>query len=177
MAFSALKTAIGYRQILAQQDPDLRQRLQKAGMDRAAQRRKTQHDCWTVLARVMLYNHDLPAITKDSLFAFRSAHSSTRCARPGVTRCGSYSPTSGSWSQLRPVRGAAAGAADGGPPGRPLRHHPEGPITSLLSATCRRRKTSVDFTTLSGLAADIVSNWADIEKHHGVDTLSIHLPT
>jgi len=35
---------------------------------------KTQHDCWTVLARVMLHTgHDLPAITKNDLFAFRSA--------------------------------------------------------------------------------------------------------
>ena len=76
--FSALKTAIGYRQILAQQDPDLRQRLQD-GMDRRHMSAKTQHDCWTVLARVMLHTgHDLPAITKNDLFAFRSAQGTIR---------------------------------------------------------------------------------------------------
>ena len=79
--FSALKTAIGYRQILAQQDPDLRQRLQD-GMDRRHMSAKTQHDCWTVLARVMLHTgHDLPAITKNDLFAIRAMRLSSRRAR------------------------------------------------------------------------------------------------
>ena len=37
----------------------------------------------------------------------------------------------------------------------------------------QERKTSVDYTTLSGLAADIVGNfWADIEKHHPASTPS-----
>ena len=174
--FSALKTAIGYRQILAQQDPDLRQRLQD-GMDRRHMSAKTQHDCWTVLARVMLHTgHDLPAITKNDLFAFRSAQLLQLGVRAAgchqvwelLTDVGILEANHGLYEELRLGQRSVAHLVD--------RYDiTPGPIRDLFVRYLQERKTSVDYTTLSGLAADIVGNfWADIEKHHpGIDTLAL----
>ena len=174
--FSALKTAIGYRQILAQQDPDLRQRLQD-GMDPRHMSAKTQHDCWTVLARVMLHTgHDLPAITKNDLFAFRSAQLLQLGVRAAgchqvwelLTDVGILEANHGLYEELRLGQRSVAHLVD--------RYDiTPGPIRDLFVRYLQERKTSVDYTTLSGLAADIVGNfWADIEKHHpGIDTLAL----
>ena len=117
--------------------------------------------------------HDLPAITKNDLFRFRSAQLlQLGSARPGVTRCGSCSPTSGS---SRPTTACTEELRLGQ---RSVAHLVDryditpGPIRDLFVRYLQERKTSVDYTTLSGLAADIVGNfWADIEKHHpGIDT-------
>ena len=115
---------------------------------------KTQHDCWTVLARVMLHTgHDPPAITKNDLFAFRSA----QLLQPGgaagchqvwelLTDAGILRPTTACTKSLRLGQRSVAHLVD--------RYDitPDRSATSSC-ATWQERKTSVDYTTLSGLAA------------------------
>jgi len=176
--FSGWKTK-AYRQIIAHQDPALVARL-NALADESAMSQRRRRDAWAAIAKLMLHTgKDLHDLTAEDIFALRAhyqAHHGNPAPGLGAT-----------WMLL-----AGAGIL---PEGSSLREAlrvgqrsvphlidrygiTPGPVRDLLVRYLEERKTSVDYTTLKGLARMLAGNfWADLERHHpdlaGTDTLAL----
>ncbi len=176
--FSRWKTK-AYRQIIEQQDTALVAQMNTyAEQTKMSDRR--QRDAWAVIAKLMLHTgKDLPDLTAEDIFAHRAhyqAHHDNPAPGLGATwmllaGVGVLPKESSLRAALRPGQRSVPYLIDryGITPG---------PVRDLLVRYLEERKTSVDYTTLKGLARMLVGNfWADLERHHpelaGTDTLAL----
>ena len=177
--FSRWKTK-AYRQIIAQQDTALVAQMESYA-EEAKMSDRRQRDAWAVIAKLMLHTgkslHDL---TAEVIFAHRAhyqAHHDNPAPGLGATwmllaGVGILPKGSSLRAALRVGRRSVPYLIDryGISPG---------PVRDLFVRYLEERKTSVDYTTLKGLARMLAGNfWTDLERHHPElsGTESIALP-
>lgn len=177
--FTRWKTK-AYRQVIAHQDTALvTQMLARAEETKMSDRKR--RDAWAAIAKLMLHTgKDLPDLTAEDIFALRAhyqAHHDSPAPALGATwtllaGVGILPKDSSLRAALRPGQRSVPYLID--------RYGiSAGPVRDLLVRYLEERKTSVDYTTLKGLARMLAGNfWTDLERHHPelAGTHSLALP-
>lgn len=176
--FSRWKTK-AYRQIIDQQDTALVAQMNTYA-EQVQMSDRRQRDAWAVVAKLMLHTgKDLPDLTAEDIFAHRAhyqAHHDNPAPGLGATwmllaGVGILPKESSLRAALRPGQRSVPYLID--------RYGiAAGPVRDLLIRYLEERKTSVDYTTLKGLARMLAGNfWTDLERHHpelaGTDSLAL----